>query len=187
LDFGNSWFGYPCSQSYWEEVLPIFNYLTQERIKHSKWSELQNKAGFIYAPLLNAFINELCRAYNEHDDIPVKMVEYLLGKFDFYKVVSIDYKRQTEIQPYNLHGELNRFKKVKPKVIIPKTSLPTRIVKIEMKPNSNNTVELYLDGGWQFSFRIHNASTFVETSLKFDIQIIGMPVSITEYTIRRTW
>ena len=37
---------------------------------------------------------------------------------------------------------------------------------------------MYLDGGWQFSFRIHNASTLVETSLKFDIQIIKMPDAI---------
>lgn len=38
---------------------------------------------------------------------------------------------------------------------------------------------LYLDRGWQFGFRIiHNASTKVETSLKFDIQIIGMPTTI---------
>jgi len=35
-----------------------------------------------------------------------------------------------------------------------------------------------MDGGWQFSFRIHNASTKVETSLKFDIQIVGMPTTI---------
>ena len=35
-----------------------------------------------------------------------------------------------------------------------------------------------MDGGWQFNFRIHNASTKVETSLKFDIQIVGMPATI---------
>jgi hypothetical protein len=35
-----------------------------------------------------------------------------------------------------------------------------------------------MDGGWQFNFRIHNASTYVEPSLKFDIQIIGMPTTI---------
>ena len=35
-----------------------------------------------------------------------------------------------------------------------------------------------MDEGWQFSFRIHNASTYVENSLKFDIQIVGMPASI---------
>ena len=34
------------------------------------------------------------------------------------------------------------------------------------------------DNGWQFSFRIHNASTFVEPSLKFDIQLIGIPIEV---------
>lgn len=37
---------------------------------------------------------------------------------------------------------------------------------------------------WQFSFRIHNASTKVETSLKFDIQIIGMPTTIVSIDCR---
>lgn len=66
----------------------------------------------------------------------------------------------------------------KPKIIVPVASLPTRIVQLDFKPYSNNTVELYMDEGWQFSFRIHNASTNVEASLKFDVQIIGMPTSI---------
>lgn len=48
----------------------------------------------------------------------------------------------------------------------------------DFKPNSTNTVELYMDGGWQFNFRIHNASTKVETSLKFDVQIVGIPATI---------
>ena len=45
-------------------------------------------------------------------------------------------------------------------------------------PDRNNTVELYMDGGWQFTFRIHNAATKVEPSLKFDVQIVGMPTAI---------
>ena len=61
---------------------------------------------------------------------------------------------------------------------MPIASLPTRIVSLEFKPWSKNTLELYLDQGWQFSFRIHNAATDVEPSLKFDIQIIGMPTTI---------
>lgn len=107
------------------------------------------------------------------------MVEYLLGEFDFYKVISIDGQKTTQIQAFNLHGTLNRPSKTKkPNIEIPIVSLPTRIVNLSFKPNSLNTVELYLDNGWQFSFRIHNASTYVETSLKFDIQIIGMPATI---------
>lgn len=90
--------------------------------------------------------------------VPQKMVEYLLGEFDFYKVISIDSKRITRIQSYNMHGQLNRASKtIKPQIHIPVACLPTRIVNLEFKPNSTNTVELYMDGGWQFSFRIHNA------------------------------
>lgn len=33
---------------------------------------------------------------------------------------------------------------------------------------STNAVEMFLDNGWQLSFRIHNASTKVEPSLKFN-------------------
>ena len=46
---------------------------------------------------------------------------------------------------------------------------------LEFKPGSTNTVEMFLDNGWQLSFRIHSASTKVEPSLKFDVQFIGMP------------
>ena len=42
-----------------------------------------------------------------------------------------------------------------------------------------------MDGGWQFSFRIHNASTIVEPSLKFDIQFVGEPTSVS--VIRCKW
>ena len=52
------------------------------------------------------------------------------------------------------------------------------VVAIRFKSNSKTTVEVYLNNGWQLSFRIHNASTRVEPSLKFDIQFIGMPVSV---------
>ena len=111
--------------------------------------------------------------------MPRKMVEYLLGEFDFYKVISIDNKKVTQIQTYNLRGTLNKEgKRNKPKIIVPVSALPTRIVSLDFKPGSKNTVELYMDGGWQFSFRIHNAATLVEPSLKFDVQIIGMPSTI---------
>ena len=111
--------------------------------------------------------------------VPKKMVEYLLGEFDLYKIISIDSRKITQIQTYNLHGTLNQASRtIKPKIEVPVACLPTRIVSLDFKPESNNTVELYMDGGWQFNFRIHNASTKVETSLKFDIQIIGMPTTI---------
>ncbi|MCH5146504.1 MAG: HaeIII family restriction endonuclease [Clostridiales bacterium] len=60
---------------------------------------------------------------------------------------------------------------------IPGAFLPIRIVSLNFKSNSTNTVEVYMDGGLQFSFRIHNAFTKVETRLKFDIQIVCIPTS----------
>ncbi|MBQ3220476.1 MAG: HaeIII family restriction endonuclease [Clostridia bacterium] len=179
LDFGAKWYNLPCSSTYWAKVKPIFEYLGEEKRLTKKWEDLPSKENDVYVPLLSAFKNEVLKRYEEMPDLPKKMVEYLLGEFDFYKVISIDTKRVTQIQTYNLHGELNKPSKTrKPKIEVPVACLPKRIISMDFKPNSTNTVELYMDGGWQFNFRIHNASKKVETSLKFDIQIVGMPTAI---------
>lgn len=179
IDFGSKWYGISCSQHYWSAVSPIFDYLRQERASGRKWSELPDKAGDVYIPLLKAFMEEIKESYLKNKDIPAKMVEYLLGEYDFYKIISIDRAKVTQINAFNLHGTLNNdAKKEKANIKIEKTLLPSRIIYFDFKPDSNNTLELYLDNGWQFSFRIHNASTKVENSLKFDIQIIGMPATI---------
>ncbi len=186
LDFGDKWFGVRCSNKYWEDIKPVFDYLEKEKKKSSKWSELPSKENDVYIPLLNAFIEEVKRSAKTCSELPRKMVEYLLGEYDFYKVISVDKERITKIQAFNLRGTLSQSsKKSATKICVPISNLPSRIVSLEFKPESNNTVELYMDGGWQFSFRIHNASAKVETSLKFDVQIIGMPASII--TINTVW
>lgn len=179
LDFGNEWFGIPCSSSYWTAIKPIFDMLKAEKKKGTKWSDLPDKEGDVYIPLLNAFMNEVNRANSVDKSVPRKMVEYLIGTEDYYKVVSRDGKRLTIIHTFNLHGTLNQPSKIKISAItVPIVELPTEIVALRFKTGSNNTVEMYLNNGWQLSFRIHNASTKVEPSLKFDVQFIGMPVSI---------
>lgn len=150
------------------------------------WREMEEKDSKVYVPLLNAFKAEIKNAYLKDKNLPRKLVEYLLGEYDFYKVISIDSQQMTQLQTYNMHGTLNKSaKKQKPKKIVPISTLPTKIVAFDFKTGSTNTLEMYLDNGWQFSFRIHNAATKVETSLKFDIQIIGMPASII--TINSYW
>lgn len=179
LDFGDKWFGVKCSQEYWNEVAPIFNYLDEEHKKKTEWKNLPNKEMDVYVPLLKAFLVELECAYGCDQTIPQKLVEYLLGRYDFYKVISLDSERLTRIQPVNLHGTLNKPDgSNKPTLVIPVSALPTRIIAAGMRPGSSNTAELFLDKGWQFSFRIHNASTVVESSLKFDIKFEGLPVTI---------
>ncbi len=179
LDFGREWYGIPCSQDYWNEVESVFDYLSDEKSRHRKFRELPDKENDVYIPLLKAFMNEIDRQYAVHKSIPGKLVEYLLGKYDFYKIISMDWSRTTQIQSYNLHGTLNQNSRLQQaSVRIPTANLPTRIIKFDFVPGKTNTVELYMDGGWQFSFRIHNAETYVTPSLKFDVQIIGMPTTI---------
>ena len=179
LDFGKNWYGIECSDKYWKNIKPIFDFLTSEQKNNKKWKDINEKEDSIYFPLLNAFKDEILKQSKLYKRLPKLLVQYLLGIFDFYKIISIDIKRTTRIQPINLNGTLNKQgKNKKSSIKLPITMLPSRIISFDYKENSKNTLELYLDRGWQFNFRIHNASTNVEPSLKFDIQIIGMPTTI---------
>ena len=81
--------------------------------------------------------------------------------------------------PFNVSGTLNQKSNTsEPEIKIPKIKLPTRIIELAYKENSKTTVVLTMDNGWAISFRIHNASTIVEPSLKFDIQLIGQPADL---------
>lgn len=179
IDFGDKWYGIHCSKTYWDSITPIFTYLKEQKSLMKNWSDLPNKDGAVYVPLLNAFMEEIKRANSVDPAFPRRMVEYLLGEYDFYKVISLDAKKTTNIQSFNLRGTLNQASRTKkPNINIPIAELPDELVAIKFKKNSTNTVELYLNNGWQFSFRIHNASTKVEPSLKFDVQFEGMPTEI---------
>lgn len=179
LDFGKKWYDVECSQSYWHDVNPVFAFLEVEKNKGTYFCDLDSKEDDVYMPLLNAFMHEIRRQVDEDNTIPRRMVEYLLSKYDFYKVISLDSKRLTTVQSFNIYGTLNLSSKTaSPKIHIPKMELPTTLLYIGFKPKSKNTVIMSFDNGWQFSFRIHNASKKIETSLKFDIQIEGMPADV---------
>jgi hypothetical protein len=104
-------------------------------------------------------------------------VQYLIGNEDFYKVIKG--KKKVEIQAYNLSGTLNLpFENIKPKARIPKLKLASRLIEIVYQDNSTTTLLVSLNEGWQISFRIHNASSRVEPSLKFDINLVSAPHSL---------
>ena len=185
LDFGKEWFDIPCSDIYWNSVSPIFDVLKNEKSNGKKWSELTEKDKTVYVPLLKAFMAEVNRAYSIDRNMPRKMVEYLIGIEDYYKIISYDKKRLTLIHTFNMHNTLNKPSKIKISAItVPLVELPTRLIALDFKPGSRNTLEMFLDNGWQLSFRIHNASTKVEPSLKFDVQFIGMPTSVLNLECR---
>ena len=179
LDFGNKWYGINCSSQYWADVKPVFDFLEIEIGKGTYFRDLRSKEDQVYVPLLNAFVKEVSRQVKSNDEVPRKLVEYLLSKYDFYKVISIDSKRITTIQSFNMYGTLNLPSRSKtPDIKVPVINLPTTLLHIDFKPGSKTTVVMCFDNGWQFSFRLHNAKDRIETSLKFDIQIVGMPADV---------
>ena len=179
LDFGKEWYGVPCSHDYWNDINQVFELLKCEKDRGTAWADLDKKEEIVYVPLLQAFLNEVTRAYRENPNIVVKMFEYLVGVKDYHKIVSHDSKKMTLIHTFNLHGTLNQPSAVKVSAFEVLTAdIPTEIIAMRFKKNSNTTVEIYMDNGWAFSFRIHSASTVVQPSLKFDVQFISTPVSV---------
>lgn len=179
LDFGQKWYDVPCSSTYWNDIKGVFEYLDKEQAKGTYFRDLPAKEDDVYMPLLKAFLSEVKRAIQIDSKVPRKMVEYLLSKYDFYKVISLDERRITTIQSFNMYGTLNKASKtMEPAIKVPEMLLPTTLLYADMKPNSKTTVLLCFDNGWQFSFRLHNAKDFVESSLKFDVQIVGLPAEV---------
>ncbi len=177
IDYGEKWLGIPCSQNYFDEIKPIFNMLAKLKSsdKSTKWTSIENMHQVVYIPILNAFRNELLRLDKDNPNIVAEnLVQYLIGNQDFYKVIKGN--KKVEIQAYNLNGTLNLpFESVRPKAKIPKLKLPSRLIEIVYQDNSTTTLLVSLNEGWQISFRIHNASSRVEPSLKFDINLVSAP------------
>lgn len=177
IDFGKKWLNVSCSDQYFKEIQPVFDVLSKlkNKDKSTKWNTIENMHDVIYIPILNAFKKELLKLDKKNPNIVAEnLVQYLVGNKDFYKVIKG--KNKVEIQVYNLHGSLNLpFKNIKPKAKIPKLKLPSRLIEIVYQKDSKTTLLVSLNEGWQISFRIHNASSRVEPSLKFDINLVSAP------------
>ncbi|GAA7565774.1 hypothetical protein HpMMM14_07140 [Helicobacter pylori] len=184
LDFGKKWLGVGVSQNYKDTIKPLFEKLENAKKEGMLWRDFPNKEQEIYAPLLQAFKKEVLRIdEDKKNKVPQKMVEYLLGKYDFYKAILLEREQKTKLEAYHFNNTLNRSVKNKPKRIIPLSKLPTRMIYFDFKPKSFNTLELVLDEGWSFSLRIHNASSRVEPSLKFDIKLLSKPESVAVFIV----
>lgn len=181
IDFGQKWLGFPCSDEYFESISPIFDKLAKLRTASKatqKWDTLGDYHTSVYVPILDAFKDELIRLDKANPGaVAEKLVEYLIGNQDFYKVIKGNNK--VDIQAYNLHGTLNMpFGSIKPKHRIQKLKLPNRLIEVVYQENSKTTLLVTLNEGWQISFRIHNASSRIEPSLKFDINLVSSPQSL---------
>lgn len=186
IDFGKEWFGKECSSEYFTRVKKVFTPLRNRRdesIKEGKealWNEISNKEVDCYIPVLEAFMDELRRLDKEYPkEIPARLIKYLIGTRDFYKVIMNDKRQYTQIESINITGTLNKpLGKKKALVDVPLMKLPTKFYEIGFKSGSNNTIVVVCDEGWNVSMRIHNASSKIEPSLKFDVQLMAMPSTI---------
>lgn len=187
LDFGEAWVGAPCSENYFNTIKPIFEQLEALKASGATWSSLADKKSSVYVPILDAFKAELEKINNENDGVTEKLIKYLIGSNgkDYYKLIHNN-NHTTTIIPFNLCGTLNlQARDTSPTTIILEVELPTRIIDFSYKTNSQTTLILTLDNGWSISFRIHNASTVVESSLKFDIQLQSQPADM--FYLNREW
>ncbi|MCF0231290.1 MAG: HaeIII family restriction endonuclease [Enterococcus sp.] len=57
-----------------------------------------------------------------------------------------------------------------------------RICKSRFKNDYADTVEMYLNNGWEFCFRIYSAGEKVSPCLGFDVQIVGLPIDISRFS-----
>lgn len=165
LDFGKIWYGIPCSDKYWSAIAPVFNILSSN--EYTFWRDMPNKHEDIYIPILHAFIDEVL---DQAD--PSKLTHYLLGYNDFYKIIKEN--NHVEIQSFNINRNLKWGRKL---------SLPTYINDFYIKERSNTTAILVMNEGWQLSFRLHSATSKIESSLKFDVRLTGQPDKLTKHYI----
>lgn len=171
IDFGQKWFGHSCSNEYFNAINPVFNRLSTLKAERKLFKNIPDKDETIYFPILTAFKKELHKIDSENHNIPSKLIDYLIGKHDFYKIIKEN--GHVSIQSFNIHGTLKWGKKI---------SKPTKIIDFDFKTGFKNTLILILDG-WQISFRIHNASSRVEPSLKFDVKLMSIPPASANHII----
>jgi hypothetical protein len=189
IDFGNKWLGVTCSDDYFNAIRPVFERLNHLKLRGLAWSQLENKTSDFYVPIPAAFQKEIMALEKLHPNLVAPgLISYLIGYKDFYKVVKL--KRQTKVQVFNFNGTLNSpTPGLEPKINLDKLKLPTRIVELDFRRGesevSSTTLDMICDAGWQLSFRLHSASTRVELSLKFDINLVGRPNNLQTFTT--TW
>ncbi len=185
IDFGEKWINHNVSKEYFDNITPIFENLKKLKTESNwtaKWDSIDSKDSSIYVPILEAFVEELKKLNNKYDDTASNLVSYLIGNKDFYKVIKS--KNSLEIQAYNINWTLNLpFENIEPKYQTPKIPLPTEILDISFKEESKTTVIVTMNNDWELSFRIHNASSRIEPSLKFDINLMNSPKKLFKNTL----
>jgi hypothetical protein len=171
-DFVKTWGLDPagCSSEYWAAVKPLFAELTQIRKDSGAkalWSDQKDVPERFYWKVLDAFEAEILRLTAADapraSEVSKNLISYIIGNHDFYKVISR--QDQVEIQGFNLNGTL----------AVSKTRYPEHVIGIDRLNGGQYSKTVRFNRGFTFNFRIHSASSRVESSLKFDVKAISLP------------
>jgi hypothetical protein len=132
--------------------------------------DIADKSNEYYWPVLDAWADEVKRLCNQETEkqaeVCKSMISYLIGKHDFYKVIC-DGPRSVALQGFNLNNTL----------ATKRTKYPNSINAINNKNGGQYSKTVVFNHGYSINFRIHSASSKVESSLKFDVKAIGLPVN----------
>jgi len=99
-------------------------------------------------------------------------MHYLLGKHDFYKIIKEN--GDVSLTSLNMDGTLEWGRKI---------ALPSSFIKVSMKPGSETTALIFCEHGGQLSFHIHSTESRIVSSLKFDVQLVGQPSTMSRHQI----
>lgn len=159
-----------CSTTYWQAVKPIFESLRDLKAVSdgsALWSDLPDKHNEVYMPILNAFEIELHRLMDQGSDSSAlssrALSRYTIGSNDFYKLISE--KSGVKIQAFNMEGSLSGKR----------TALPEYLLGTDAIDGSKESITVRMNKGYAFNFRLHNASSRIEPSLKFAVSAAGLP------------
>lgn len=175
IDIGNKWLGVPSGNEFMLEVKKLFAdfiaYCKTNSI--STYEELGDsvKDTLLYTPVCNLVKKLLGDIFGtEQGSASVSyFMNYLIGSKDFYKAVASFKDHELKIVAFNLRGTLSKGKRLKS---------PQRCLDIQIQNSDRgypNRVHIVLDNGWEVNLRVHNASSRVESSLKWDSQLVGIP------------
>lgn len=164
-EWGENWYGVPCSEQYKAETAAIWQRLGELKKQGAYWRDLEDKDSAVYSPLLSAFMDELKRNAD-----PMRLFSFLVAEKDFYKVIKEN--GHLLIQSFNMNGTLDWGNPV-----------PKPLHHMLLTRESSIRVELTLGDGWALNLRIHNATSKVETSLKFDAVLTGTHYNMSDYQV----
>lgn len=186
LDFARGWFSSPASPAYFAGIKPVFDELATYARISSHWSALAlsdaDKAARFYRPVLAALASEIRAQMTAKPALAAEMIRYMTGRRDFYKLIVTIKAGRTELLAFNFDGELGRradeVAAINSAIMPARLPQPTRLLTIDFKTRSLNTLVARFDQGWTLTMRLHSASSRVENSLKLDVRLTEVPTAL---------